>query len=214
MSIRVLIVDDHALFRESLRAVLDGNDGIEVTGDVGTAMAAFAAVESQHPDVVLMDIRLPDIHGLAATETLCAMADPPAVLVLTSLENRDGIFAAMRAGARGYLVKTSPLADLIRAIHAVHAGQTVLDVVASTHMRELGRQEYAGTETPYLGLTFRERQILDLLATGTSTARIAETLNVAEKTVRNYASSLYAKIGAESRSEAVLIAREIKDRRG
>lgn len=205
MSIRVLIVDDHTVFRESLRAVLHGRDGIDIVSDVSTGSAAITSTERHRPDVVLMDLRLPDRSGVEITKTLTQREDAPAVLVLSSFDDRASILAALSAGARGYLVKTAPLVDLVRGIHAVHAGQMLLDTAASAHLRSLDAADSDFTDT-VPSLTPREQQILGLLAVGASTSQIAGSLRISDKTVRNYMSLLYTKIGASTRSEAVLIA--------
>jgi len=202
MSVRVIIVDDHAVFRESLSAVLQGRDGIDVMADVGTGAEAIASSDRLRPDVLLLDVRLPDMSGVSVAETVAARNPEVAILILSSLDDRATASAALHAGARGYLVKTSPLEDILRGIHTVAAGQILLDGAVADALRD------SGTETAdSLRWTQRERQLLELLAIGASTAEMARRLHLSEKTVRNYASALYAKIGASSRSEAVLIAR-------
>lgn len=212
MSINVLIVDDHSMFRESLRAVLQGREGIEIVGDVGTGNDALTASTRLAPDVVLLDLRLPDLNGIAVTAALVEYQAPPAVLILSTFDDRQSVAAAMRAGAMGYIVKTSPLEDLVRGILAVHAGQTLLDATASDLVRV---PETATIRPPGMrGLTYREYQILQMLGTGASTGHISARLGISDKTVRNYVSSLYAKIGASNRSEAALIARAALEHHG
>ena len=202
MSVRVIIVDDHAVFRESLSAVLQGRDGIDVIADVGTGAEAIASSDRLRPDVLLLDVRLPDTSGVSVAETVAARNPEVAILILSSLDDRATASAALHAGARGYLVKTSPLDVIVRGIHTVAAGQLLLDRAVADALRD------SSTATAdSLRWTPRERQLLELLAIGASTAEMARRLHLSEKTVRNYASALYAKIGASSRSEAVLIAR-------
>lgn len=201
MSVSVVIVDDHAVFRESLRAVLQDRDGIEVVDDVGTGAEAIASAERHHPDVVVLDVRLPDRNGVSVTESLTRRLPDVAILILSSLPEVATASAALRAGARGYLVKTSPLEVIVRGIHTVASGQTLVDTVVAVAFRNGDLYNADSRWSP------REQQLLDLLAVGASTSEMARRLHLSEKTVRNYTSALYAKIGASSRSEAVLIAR-------
>jgi len=202
VSVRVIIVDDHAVFRESLSAVLQGRDGIDVIADVGTGADAIASSDRLRPDVLLLDVRLPDMSGVSVAETVAGRNPEVAILILSSLDDKATASAALHAGARGYLVKTSPLEVILRGIHTVAGGQLLLDGAVADALRDSGTDA-----ADSLRWTQRERQLLELLAIGASTAEMARRLYLSEKTVRNYASALYAKIGASSRSEAVLIAR-------
>jgi DNA-binding NarL/FixJ family response regulator len=201
MSVSVVIVDDHAVFRQSLRAVLQDRDGIDVVDDVGTGAEAMASAERHRPDVVVLDVRLPDRNGVSVTESLTRRCPDVAILILSSLHEATTASAALRAGARGYLVKTSPLEVIVRGILTVASGQTLVDTVVADALRNGDRFNADSRWSP------REQQLLELLAIGASTSEMARGLHLSEKTVRNYTSALYAKLGASSRSEAVLIAR-------
>ena len=197
MSVRVLIVDDHRVFREGLRAVLHGRDGVEVVAEASDAASALAVVSGLAVDVVLMDVHLPGETGIDATRVIRRDHPEVAVLMLTMLDDSMSVEAAITAGARGYLVKTSGLDDILRGIHAVHAGQFLLGAGAS------GASRVHTGASPF---TARERQVLELLAAGSTTGQISARLGISGKTVRNYLSILYAKLGVEDRGQAVLAA--------
>ena len=160
MSVRVLIVDDHRVFREGLRAVLHGRDGVEVVAEASDAASALAVVSGLAVDVVLMDVHLPGETGIDATRVIHRDHPEVAVLMLTMLDDSMSVEAAITAGARGYLVKTSGLDDILRGIHAVHAGQFLLGAGASGASR---------VHTGVSPFTARERQVLELLAAGSTT---------------------------------------------
>ncbi|MBS1674003.1 MAG: response regulator transcription factor [Actinobacteria bacterium] len=151
--------------------------------------------------MIVLDVRLPDQNGVAVTSSLTRRLPNVAILILSSLHESTTAWAALQAGARGYLVKTSPLDVIVRGIHTVASGQILVDKDVADALRKDARTETDSRWSP------REQQMLELLAIGASTAEMARRLHLSEKTVRNYASALYAKIGASSRSEAVLIAR-------
>ena len=197
MTITVAIVDDHTVFRAGLRAVLDGADGIEVVADYGDAEGVLAL--DRLPDVVLMDLDLPGTDGVTATRALTGRGCR--VLVLSMHDDAPNVIAAIAAGAGGYVTKAAELEDVVRGIHAVHRGQLLLGGEVAAH---LVSQDRSAPD----GFTLRERQLLPLLAEGASTERMAARLGVAEKTVRNYLSALYPKLGASGRAPATLAARE------
>lgn len=205
MSIRILIVDDHVIFREGLKAVLDGHEDFEVVCDVGTAAAAADSVALQRPDVILLDIGLPGTSGLEAAPELLRLSPNSVVIMLTVLDDRSSVWAAIRSGAMGYISKTAPLDEIIRGIIAVHAGQFLLGSGVAAHI---------GPVPPPIGsvalpeLTLRENQLLRLLAAGKTTAYMAERLGISTKTVRNYLSNVYAKLSVEDRAQAALAARQ------
>lgn len=203
MSVRVVIVDDHEIFRDGLRAVLDGRDGVRVVGDHGMAAAAIEAVENERPDVVLLDLHLPELDGVAATRVLRQRFPGVRILVLSMLDDRPSVVAAMEAGADGYVTKAASLAEILTAVHAAARGQLVVGADVAKHVR--GGRPSAEPD----GFTLRERQLLPLLADGWPTERMAARLDIAEKTVRNYLSALYPKLGVADRASAVLAAREL-----
>lgn len=173
--------------------------------DVGTAAAAMASVTSQRHDVILLDIGLPGMSGLEVAPELLRLSPHSAVVMLTVLEDRPSVWAAIRAGATGYVSKTAPLDEIVRAIKAAHAGQFLLGSGVAAH---IGPPPPPSGYTSMPDLTLRENQLLRLLATGRSTAEMAQRLGITPKTVRNYLSNLYAKLSVEDRAQAALAARQ------
>jgi DNA-binding NarL/FixJ family response regulator len=211
-AIRVLIVDDHAVVREGLRTFLGLQDGIVVVGEAGDGEEALERVADLEPDVVLMDLVMPRLDGVAAMQALRARGASPRVIVLTSFADDDRILPAVLAGAAGYLLKNVAPAELARAVRAAHAGEALLDpsvaarlvaaVADGTAMGAPRPPEPLATET----LTPREREVLGLLARGLANKRIALELGVSEKTVKAHVGHLLAKLGVHDRTQAALLA--------
>lgn len=206
MSVRIVVVDDHALFREGLRAILDGRDGIVFAGGHDDADEAIAAVSEERPDVMLMDLHMPRVDGIAATRRMRTEHPGVQVLVLSMLDDRPSVVAALEAGATGYVTKSSSLDDIVGAIHAAARGQLLVGADVAVHAR--GTRDPGSAE--FDGLTLRERQLLALLAENWPTERMAARLGISEKTVRNYLSGLYLKLRVTDRTAAVLAARELR----
>lgn len=207
--LRVLIADDHPMFRGGLRALLAGEPSIEVIGEAQTGAEAIELAESHHPDVVLMDLTMPGTDGIEATRRIVAEQPDVAVLVLTMLEDEASLAAALRAGARGYLLKGADGSEAVRAIRAVAAGEVIFGPGVAAPV--LGRLREGGEEiTASLPdeLTEREREILELMAQGHANPVIAARVFLTEKTVRNYVSNIFRKLGVDNRVEAVIRARE------
>lgn len=202
---RVAIVDDHRVFREGLAALLHGRDGIELVGDAGDVAELESGLDRMAPAVLLLDLHLPGESGLDAIGRLRLLAPAMRILVLSMHDDPATVRAAIYAGADGYLVKTSGLDDIVRAISAVAAGQFVLGAGTEQARAPLSRRD------PRDGYTERERQVLDLLASGATTMQIADRLGISGKTVRNYLSTLYAKLGVEDRGQAALAARRLRE---
>ena len=202
--ISVVLVDDHPVFRLGLSAVIEGLAGIEVVGEAASAAEAVSVVESASPDVVIMDIQLPDASGIEATGLLLRTRPQLGVLVLTMFDDDDSVHAAIRVGARGYLVKGVGAGEIERAIRAVAHGEVILGAAAARRAQLHWRS--GGDQFPEL--SEREREVLDLVARGLGNQAIARRLMVNEKTVRNHISNVLAKIGAATRAEAIVQARE------
>jgi DNA-binding NarL/FixJ family response regulator len=207
--IRILLVDDDDLMRAGLRAVLSSDDELEVVGDVAGGRGAIGAVRENRPDVVLMDIRMPDLDGIAATrEVLSALPDTK-VVMLTTFEDDDYLFGALAAGASGFLLKRTRPEELIAAIRTVAEGDALLS--PSVTRRVIDR---AATRPQVTGgaaldrLTPREREVLELIARGMSNAEIAEVLVVEETTVKTHVKRVLAKLGLRDRVQAVIFAYE------
>jgi DNA-binding NarL/FixJ family response regulator len=207
--ISVLIVDDHPVVRQGLRVLLEVQDGIEVAGEAGDGATALAlATEDQTrpggrpPDVILLDLKLPGLDGLAVLNELKARRNPARVLVLTSVTDHAAAAAAMRAGAAGVLYKDVDPDALVRAIRAVHDGHLLLAPEAAGPLLHQASQQNRGLDA----LTSREREILAELAHGRSNREIARALHVSEKTVKAHVSSVLAKLGVQDRTQAALFA--------
>jgi DNA-binding NarL/FixJ family response regulator len=202
--IRVFLADDHPVVRQGLRTFLDSRDGIEVVGEAGDADTAVAAVEQQKPDVVLMDLVMPGIGGVAAIELIRERAPETRVLVLTSFASGDQVIPAVQAGAAGYLLKDVEPAGLEAAIRLVHEGEALLDPqIAGRVMEEVARPSPGGDISL---LTPREREVLRLLARGMSNRELADALVVSEKTVKTHVSNILMKLGVHDRTQAALLA--------
>ncbi len=203
-TLRIVIADDHPVFREGLRTLL-ADLGAEVVAEAGDGAAAVAAVAEHRPDVILMDLRMPVLSGIEATTRITRDHPGTAVLVLTMSEDAASLQAALRAGARGYLLKEATKADVGRALLAVTRGEVVIGSGAAAGVRGLMS---AGTPTTFPQLSERERELLAVLARGYDNATIAKRLFLAEKTVRNRVSAVLAKLGVATRAEAIALARD------
>jgi DNA-binding NarL/FixJ family response regulator len=209
MTVRVVVADDHPIVRDGLRVLLDSLPDMELVGEATTGREAVRSAVVDRPDVIVMDLRMPDLDGATATAEICRTAPDVAVLVLTMLDDDDWVFAAMRAGARGYLVKGSDTNDVIRAITAVGNGEAIFGPsVARRIMAFLTRPLSAYDEHLFPELSTREREVLDLIAGGLTNAAIAVRLGLSAKTVGNHTSAIFAKLQVAGRAEAIIRARE------
>ena len=202
-TIRVLIVDDHAMLRRGLRFFLNGFDDLELVGEAGSAQEALDLCDELAPDVVLMDMVMPDIDGAAATELIRKEYPDAQVLALTSFQEEDLIERALQAGAIGYLLKNVGAEELAEAIRGAHAGRSTLAPEATEVLIQVTRQR-AGQ--PDYSLTGREQEVLGLLMEGLSNAEIAEQLVVTVATVKFHVRGILNKLGVDSRTEAVALA--------
>jgi DNA-binding NarL/FixJ family response regulator len=204
----VLVVDDHPLYREGLVTALSMLDAVDVVGEAGDGLQAVELALDLAPDVVVMDLNLPGLGGIEATRRITAQLPGTAVLVLTMLEGDDALFAAMRAGARGYLLKGADRQEIARALETVANGEVVFSATLASRVLAWFARGGAGTATPFPELTEREREILDLVARGLTNAAIARRLVVSDKTVRNHVSNVFGKLHVADRAEAVARARD------
>jgi NarL family two-component system response regulator LiaR len=209
-AIRVLIVDDHAVVREGLRTFLELQDGIDVVGEAGDGVQALEQAATLSPDVILMDLVMPRLDGVAAMRKLRQRAPRSRVIVLTSFLDDDRLMPALQAGAAGYLLKDVEPAELARAVRTAGSEQAMIDpTVAARLLRTLSEPGPAirrGDQTGEAALTPREREVLELIAAGRSNKRIAFELGIAEKTVKTHVGHLMAKLGVSDRTQAALLA--------
>jgi DNA-binding NarL/FixJ family response regulator len=205
--LRVLIVDDHPVFLAGLKMLLDADPRVEVVGEAATGAAAIALAAQTQPDAVVMDLHLPDINGIAVTRTITETSPHIGVLVLTMVDDDESVFAAMRAGARGYLLKGAGHSDIVHAIAAVGGGTAVFGPSVARLLIEYFSVHRGPAAAPFPELTEREREILNLIAAGNSNTTIAERLYLSPKTVRNHVSNIFSKLQVADRAQAIVRAR-------
>lgn len=205
---RVLIADDHPLFRDGVRALFGSVPEMELVGEATTGDEAIGLAERFQPDVILMDIKMPGTNGIEATRRILQTSPHIGVLVVTMFEDDDSVFAAMRAGARGYLLKGADQEDILRAVRAVAQGEAIFGPSIAQRLIQFFASPLAAAPQPFPELTDREREILQLIAQGQSNTEIARRLHVAEKTVRNHVSNIFSKLQVVDRAEAIVRARE------
>jgi DNA-binding NarL/FixJ family response regulator len=210
--IRVLLADDQVLVRTGLRTILEDAGGFHVVGEAGDGGEAVARSAELHPDVVLMDVRMPNLDGIEATRRIRAQPGAPRVLVLTTFDLDEYVYAGLRAGASGFLLKDAPATDLVSAIRAVVAGDAVVAPSATRRLIERfldsGRLPEQNAARRLAVLTERERGVLALVAQGLSNAEIAGQLYLSEGTVKTHVSHLLGKLGLRDRVQAVVLAYE------
>ncbi|NUP01753.1 MAG: response regulator transcription factor [Nonomuraea sp.] len=205
MTLTVVIADDEDLIRAGLRVIIDAEPGLSVVGEAADGAAVVPVVRRERPDVVLMDVRMPAMDGIQATRRLVALDDPPKVLVVTTFENDDHVYDALRAGASGFLLKRTRPDDLIQAIKLVAAGESLLFPAA---IRTLAGRRPT-THVPGIDrLTGREGDVLRLMTRGMSNTEIAAELVVSQETVKTHVGNVLAKLGARDRTQAVIAAYE------
>ena len=207
--IRILIADDHAIVREGLRAVLGSEPDMEVVGEAVTGKEVVKRAAEIEPDLILMDIQMPDLNGIEATRRILAANPGIGVVVLTMFADDDSVFSAMRAGARGYVLKGAPPAEILKVLRAVAEGEAHFGPeIARRLTNYFSAPRPPSPEETFSELTSREREILDLIAQGHTNSRIARQLFVSPKTVRNHISHIFTKLQIADRTQAILRARE------
>ena len=206
--LRVLIVDDHPVFLAGLRVLLDADPHIEVVAEASTGAEAITLAARCQPDAVVMDLRLPDTNGIEVTRTITQTSPHIGVRVLTMYEDDDSVFAAMRAGARGYLLKGAAPDQIVQAIAAVGTGTAVFGPSVARRLLDFfAEQPNAVAAVPFPELTQREREILHLVAGGHNNTAIAQRLFLSGKTVRNHVSNIFSKLQVADRAQAIVRAR-------
>ncbi len=208
---RIFLLDDHEIVRRGLRDLLEAEDDLEVVGEAGTAEQALGRIPATRPEVAVLDVRLPDGNGIEVCREIRSRHPEVRCLMLTSFADDEALFAAIMAGASGYVLKQVRGTDLVDAVRRVGRGESLLD--PSLTGKVLERLRAKPEEDELAGLTDQERKILDLIAEGHTNRQIAETIFLAEKTVKNYVSNLLAKLGMSRRSEAAAYAARLSERR-
>lgn len=205
--VRIVLADDHPVFRDGLRGLLSSLPNMAVVAEAGTGAEAVAAAQCHHPDVVVMDLHMPGLNGIEATRRIVG-ADPGiGVLVLTMLEDDDSVFAAMRAGARGYLLKGADQDEIAMAVRAVAGGDAIFGPAIARRVINYFSAPQPSPQ-PFAELSAREREVLDLIAAGHANPAIASQLFLSHKTVRNHVSSIFTKLQVADRAQAIVRARQ------
>jgi len=205
---RVVIVDDHPVFRRGLKALLDGEDGLSVVGEAADGLTAVSVVLDLEPDVVVMDLHMPGLGGVEAAKRILETLPSLGVLVLTMHEDDELVFAAMKAGARGYLVKTTDDDEIVRAVQAIGAGEAIFSATIAQRMMGYFTAISSSKAVLFPQLTDRERDVLELMASGLDNPSIAHQLSLSGKTVRNRVSAIFTKLQVADRAQAIVRARQ------
>lgn len=204
--IRILIADDHTLFRDGVRALLQSIPEFQVVGEAGTGEQVVHQANALQPDVILMDLQMPGMNGIEATRRIVSASPHIGVLVVTMFQDDDSVFAAMRAGARGYILKGADQEEIVRVIRAAARGEALFGPEIAKRLMSF----FAGARPPQIfpELTEREREILQLIAQGHNNVEISEKLFLAPKTVRNHISNIFSKLHVADRAQAIIKARD------
>jgi len=208
---RVFLLDDHEIVRRGLRELLEAEDDLVVVGEAGTAEEAYGRIPATTPDVAVLDVRLPDSDGIEVCREIRSKHDEIACIMLTSFADDEAVYAAIMAGAAGYVLKQVRGSDLIEGIRRVADGESLLDPSVTTRL--LDRLRHRGDGDELANLSEQERKILDLIAEGLTNRQIGERMFLAEKTVKNYVSNLLSKLGMSRRTEAAVYAARLAERR-
>ena len=210
--LRVMLVDDSELVRVGLRSVIEGTDDIEVVGEAASIATAVMATAQHQPDVVLLDLRLPDGMGFEACRRILRQHPNMRILVLTSMDDAKLVDEAIRAGAHGYLLKEINAQTLIHSIHEVASGKSVLDPSVTARVLQLVKENSNGGESALDQLSPQEKRVLALIAEGRTNKEVAQAMGLAEKTVKNYLSTIFEKLHVTRRSQAAVLYAQLKSR--
>jgi DNA-binding NarL/FixJ family response regulator len=211
--IKVFLLDDHEIVRRGVKELLEGESDITVVGEAGTAASALARIPALKPDVAVLDVRLPDGDGVSVCRDIRSQLPELACLMLTSFGDDEALFDAIMAGAAGYVLKQIRGTDLVGAIRTVASGRSLLDPEAASRVMARMRDQSRRSD-PLAALTGQERKVLELIGEGLTNRQIGERLFLAEKTIKNYVSALFAKLGMERRTQAAAYAARIFDEQG
>jgi len=211
--IRVLLADDHALFREGVHAILKSVPDVEIVGEAGTGQEALTLAAKLEPDIILMDIQMPDLNGVEATQRILKVQPETGIIIVTMLEDDDSLFSAMQAGARGYVLKGADKAEMLKSIRAVAEGEALFGPAIAARLLNFFHDQPSQPKSdssipPFPDLTEREREILACIARGDTNAEIAEQLTISLKTVRNHVSNIFTKLQVANRAQAAIKARD------
>jgi two-component system response regulator DevR len=211
MTTRVFLLDDHEIVRRGLRELFDAEDDLEVVGEAGTAEEAVGRIPATRPDVAVLDVRLPDGDGIEVCRDIRSRHEEIACLMLTSFADDEAVYAAIMAGAAGYVLKQVKGTDLVDAVRRVARGESLLDPAVTA--RVLDRLRRRSENDELAGLTDQEKRLLDLIAQGLTNRQIGEQMYLAEKTIKNYVSNLLAKLGMSRRTEVAAYAARLEERK-
>lgn len=206
--VHILIADDHTLFRDGLRSLFLSVPDTDVVGEAATGLEAVQQAEALQPDVVLMDIQMPGLNGIEATRQIVRTSPHIGVVVVTMFEDDDSVFASMRAGARGYVLKGADQEEMLRTIRAVARGEALFGPAIANRLMSYFSAPRAAAPDVFPELTDREREVLGLIAQGHNNSEIAQQLVLSQKTVRNHVSNIFSKLQVADRAQAIVRARE------
>ena len=206
--IRIFVADDHPVYRDGIRALVQRAPDLALAGEAETGVQAVEGTAATTPDVVLMDLRMPEMSGIEATRRILEDQPGTRILILTMSEDEDSLFAAMRAGARGYIPKDADSEEILRAIRAAALGEVIFGASMATRLMTFFSNPRSAAEDAFPELTEREGEVLELIAQGRSNPEIARRLEIADKTVRNHVATVFAKLRVADRSQAIVRARE------
>jgi DNA-binding NarL/FixJ family response regulator len=207
--VRILIVDDHTLFRDGVRAILKAVPDFEIVGEAATGEEAIGKVTTLTPDIILMDIQMPDMNGVEATQKILQEHPEMGIIILTMLEDDDSLFSALRAGARGYVLKGADKAEMVKSIRAVANGEALFGPAIANRLTRFFKNPGGTTkQSAFPELTDREFEVLELIAKAHNNQEIAENLHISIKTVSNHISNIFNKLQVADRTEAIFKARD------